>query len=354
MRLNQALFDRALFSLRELLAVTAAERFLVVEDGTLSARLVDAYVAAGRAVGAETVLAAYRSRNAISSREYGVFARASLYDDRALAPEALKGAMSASDVIVFLTSDLEVLFDESFRAIVRGPRRCAWHSYTEEDAFLRLMCESVEEADALQVFTTQVGDVIGRTREVVVESELGTSLRLRIGEHKVNVGTWYGPAGRGEAGVMFWPPGQVSTVPNAGTAEGTLVIDRSVAAPEFRPLLEPIRFEVEQGYVVSVDGGREGRLMARFLEGLDDREAYHLTELGMGTNPRCRLTGVAPHEDTHTLGCVSFALGADNHQGGTTKAGCHTDMTMSAATLVVDGTILVREGAFQVDALSSS
>jgi leucyl aminopeptidase (aminopeptidase T) len=135
-------------------------------------------------------------------------------------------------------------------------------------------------------------------------------------------------------------------MPNPRSAEGRLVIDRSVNAPEFRELLDPIGFTVEKGYVTKIEGGREARRMETFLASLDDGgEAYHLTELGVGTNKRCKVAGVAgPGEDTHTFGCVSLALGADVHLGGETVAGCHLDMTMRAATLTLDDQIVVDSG----------
>lgn len=94
----------------------------------------------------------------------------------------------------------------------------------------------------------------------------------------------------------------------------------------------------------------EAKRVGRFLASLDDDgEAYHLTELGVGTNKRCKLTGVAgPAEDTHTLGCVSLALGADIHLGGETRSACHLDMTMRSATLKLDGQLIVERGRLVV------
>jgi hypothetical protein len=349
---SQALVDRALVALRDLLAVGCEDRLLVVDDGTLSPRLIAAFTAAAGSIGAETVVVSYRPRRFLSMKQYGLFARASLESDAPLMPRALGHAMAGSDVIVILNSDIEILFDPRFRELASSSRRIAWIAYLDEESFLRLLPEGIDEADRLHAFTHRVAASLRRTREVRIESAAGTSLRLEIGAHAVNAGTWYGPGGRGSPGVMFWPGGQVATVPNASTAEGVLVIDRSVSAPEFRPLREPIRFTVERGYVVSLEGGHEARLMESFLAGLDDGgEAYHVTELGVGTSSRCRMTGVAgPCEDTHTLGCVSLALGADVHIGGTTRAGCHIDMTMSAATLIADGCPLVEAGEFPAGA----
>jgi 2,5-dihydroxypyridine 5,6-dioxygenase len=139
-------------------------------------------------------------------------------------------------------------------------------------------------------------------------------------------------------------------MPNARTANGYVVIDRSVNAPEFRELSDPIGFRVEDGYVTEIHGGVEARRMERFLARLDDEgEAYHLTELGVGTNKLCQVAGLAgPAEDTHTRGCVSLALGADVHLGGETIGACHLDMTMRFATLMLDEQLIVEEGRLVV------
>jgi leucyl aminopeptidase (aminopeptidase T) len=127
------------------------------------------------------------------------------------------------------------------------------------------------------------------------------------------------------------------------------VIDRSVNAPHFTQLSGPIDLRVEDGVVVDISGGADAQELSRWLASLDDPHVYNLTELGIGTNRRCHLAGVAaPCEDTHTLGCVSFALGADVHLGGVVSAPCHVDMTMRAATLELDGRRLVDAGALRI------
>ena len=102
-------------------------------------------------------------------------------------------------------------------------------------------------------------------------------------------------------------------------------------------------------YVTAIDGGSEAKKLRDWRAHEDDPEIYHPTELAFGTNGRCRLTGVAaPVEDTHTAGCVSFALGADVHIGGRTSAAAHIDMTMFSATLELDGRAIVRDGSLLI------
>jgi 2,5-dihydroxypyridine 5,6-dioxygenase len=190
---------------------------------------------------------------------------------------------------------------------------------------------------------------VRRTRQVVVRSGRDSELTLTLGDHRVNVSTGVHGSGGGFGGLEVWPGGQVSVVPDAGTAHGTLTITRSVNAPEFRELSEPIKITVREGYATDIRGGGEADRLRRWLESLDDPEATHLTELGIGTNALCEFAGVsAPCEDTHAQGCISFALGADVHLGGLTRSRCHVDMATGGATYVADGTTLVEAGELRL------
>lgn len=283
-------------------------------------------------------------------RVFGIFAGASLGNYEFGLPRPVLRAIEASDVVVILNSDLAMLFDQDFIALLAGNTRIAWVPYLDEDSFTRLLPNSRSEAMQLHELTTAVGEICSEGGEALVDSGADARLQCTLGDHRVNWGTGTYIAGKGYGGLDIWPGGQVSRVPNARSANGRLVIDRSISAPEFRELRDPIELTVEAGYVTRIDGGHEAHRLEAFLASREDNgEAFHLTELGLGTNRLCQLTAVAgPSEDTHTLGCVSFALGADTHLGGDTRAGCHVDMTIHAATLTLNDRILVENGVLRV------
>lgn len=344
--MNLLLLQRAMVAVRDCLGVEPGQEVLVVEDGTLSPRMTAAFVYGAKAIGANIMTFNYQPRHFISMREFGLFAGASLGRHDFSLPQPLLRAMEASDIVIILNSDMEMLFDEDFLSLLKGDRKMAWIPYIDEDSLLRLFPESAQEAMELHEITARAGNVFARSKEAVIRSDAGTNIRMNIGGYRINWGTGVFQADKGYGGLEIWPGGQISTMPNAHTAHGYLVIDRSVNAPEFRELLDPIKFTVENGYVTKIEGGIEARRMERFLANLDDDgEAYHLTELGVGTNKRCKVAGVAgPAEDTHTLGCVSLALGADVHLGGETRGACHLDMTMRSATLKLDDEVVVERG----------
>jgi hypothetical protein len=72
-RMNQALFDRAMVAIKDCLGVEPGQEALIVEDGTLSPRLTDAFVHCAKALGANVVTLGYQPRHFISMREFGLF-----------------------------------------------------------------------------------------------------------------------------------------------------------------------------------------------------------------------------------------------------------------------------------------
>ena len=321
---------------------------LVVHDGTMEDRVVDAFAAAVAAIGAEPMVMGYRPRSFVSMQVFGHFAAASLAGGRQV-PAAVVAAMDAADVAVVLNADLTPMFDAAFLDVARSSTRVGWIPYIGLDDMLRLLPATADEVDELLRRTAAVGEAVGGATDVRVTSPAGTDLALRIGQRRLNCSAGVHDPQRGFGGLEVLPGGQVSTVPDAGTAEGTLVIDRSVNAPEYKELLDPIVFTVSGGRVVGVDGGVEAERMERFLAGLNHPDVYSLTELGIGSNPRCTAAGRAgPCEDTHTLGAVSFALGADVHLGGEVRAPIHLDMTLRRPSLTLDGATLVDDGALMV------
>jgi hypothetical protein len=347
--MDQLLYRTARVNLERSMHLRPDERFLLVHDGSVSAGIIDTFVAAALSLDAEVTTLRYKPYRHVSMREFGLFAAASLEDDPQRLPETAAGAMAACDATLILNADLELLFDRRFLNLAETGPRITWAPYLDTDSLLRLLPSNAEEVDELYRTSTAVGDAVAAASTVVLEGDNGTSLRMRIGGQRINWSTGVHEAGKGYGGLEIWPGGQISTVPDAGTANGTLVIDRSVNAPEFKEVLDPIIFHVQEGQFTGIEGGVEADRLRRFLDRLDHPAVTNLTELGIGTNARCMAAGyVGPAEDTHTLGCISMALGADIHLGGMTRAPVHLDMTARHLSLALDGTTIVDDGRIAV------
>ncbi len=324
------------------LGLSAGDEVLIVWDETVTPDLVEGLRSAAITAGMRPYVLTYQPLNFRPMAEFGLFAGSSLPPEGLPIPRGLETALRSCPVIAFATSDVDFLmFSPAFKQILAGGTRVVSLSYLTTESAIRLLPTHVDEVRALGALTARGGALMAAATEVRVTSPAGTDVTMRLGQY----------SGRTHNGLVAMgtrqslPAGQVSRVPNDGTANGTVVIDRSIAANDFKALPEPVRFTVRDGSVTSIDGGLEAGKLRRWLEAHSDPRIFHLTELAFGTNHRCRLTGVAaPCEDTHTAGCVSFALGADVHIGGRTVAPAHIDMTMRDATLELDGNAVVKDG----------
>ncbi len=322
------------------LGLRAGQSLVVVWDGLTPRQLVDDIADVASGIAGEVVVAAYRPRVSLPLSRYCYFTQAAMAPTLQL-PASVIGAMREADAIVLALSDLEVLFSSEVREISGQGHQIIMLPYTDRAAARRLLPRSIAEVQALAGLTDAVGAIVRAAHTAHVRTPAGTDLTLEFGSDSTCV---YG--GRASAReIQILPGGQVSRMPAERTAQGVVVVDRTIAHGDYKALTESIRLTVHNGYVTDIDGGREADYLRGFLASLDDPEVYHLTELGVGLNPRCDKIGVnAPAEDTHAIGTASFALGCDSHLGGEVRAPVHIDMTMRAPTVAVDDLRLMVDG----------
>lgn len=322
------------------LQLAQGESLAVVSDGTVSQEFAQAVRIAAAEAGGEVIYVEYEPVAYRPLKEYCFFAGRSLKEPLKV-PEVLAAALHAADAIFLLISDMELMFSPSMKELMNEGKRVLMVFYLDTPAIRRMLFDNVRDVDDIRQKVERYGDLFEQGRTARVTSEEGTDLTLTLGQWEVRRRT--GVPRPGEFQIL--PPGQITRVPDDGSANGTLVIDRTVAANDYKALTEPIRMQVRDGNVVEIEGGMEARLLREFLESLNDPRVYHLTELAMGTNPKCKFSGIgAPAEDTHARGTVSFALGCDTHIGGGTPAPVHIDMTMRFPSLTIDEHEIIRNG----------
>lgn len=187
---------------------------------------------------------------------------------------------------------------------------------------------------------------------VHVSSPGGTDLELSIEGRKARVddGAFHTPGSGGNL-----PAGETYVSPANYTARGVIVFDGSVAVADgggaFVPK-KPVTVEIEGGRAVRLTGGAGARRLERSLvlgeeaaleqkgkSGWSDSrvEAYrfnarHLGELGIGLNPRARVTGNML-EDEKILGTCHFAIGANYDDDA--EAFIHLDCLVNKPTITV-------------------
>ena len=147
------------------------------------------------------------------------------------------------------------------------------------------------------------------------------------------------------------PAGETFLSPVVGSAEGTIVFDGSIASASGVLRIEtPIRVRLENGFVVSIEGGTEARALEETLQeaalrarqyeaegklkrGEGDRyakNARHLGELGIGVNRNARITGNML-EDEKVYGTCHFAIGSNYDEDAPSLI--HLDGLVSTPTI---------------------
>ena len=116
------------------------------------------------------------------------------------------------------------------------------------------------------------------------------------------------------------PCGEGFIAPLEGTAEGTLVVDGSIAG--IGRVAEPVALTVRDGHLTEANGADGARLLELLTEHGPD--GTNVAELGIGTNESAILTGNIL-EDEKILGTAHVAFGASAAIGGTVQVPVHLD-----------------------------
>ncbi|AZH25341.1 aminopeptidase [Haloplanus aerogenes] len=139
---------------------------------------------------------------------------------------------------------------------------------------------------------------------------------------------------------------EANVSPVEGTTEGTVVFDGAIPNLDIGVLEEPVRMEMEDGAVTSVEGGREAQRIADVWAEHDDPAVYNIAQLAVGMNPECPEFNGWFSNDHGRYGNVHFGIGTSSNLGGTTRAPVHFDAMMAEPTLELDGEVVLEDGEF--------
>jgi len=142
--------------------------------------------------------------------------------------------------------------------------------------------------------------------------------------------------------------GQVDWAPIEETINGSIVYDGSVNPPDELGLLrEPVRLEVKNGEVKSVQGGRSAKIYEKWLRSFNDRNMYVPAHISYGCNPGAKLTGNVL-EDERIWGVLEWGLGnqSETFEARNTRAASHSDGITLRPTLEAEGQLIISNGEY--------
>ena len=142
--------------------------------------------------------------------------------------------------------------------------------------------------------------------------------------------------------------GQVDWAPIEETINSTIVLDGAVWPPNELGLIKTaIVLEVKQGRVEAIRGGREAKMLEKWLAQFQDPAMYNLAHVAYGCNPGAKLSGQIV-EDERVWGSVEWGLGyqAQSFGGKAGPAKSHTDGICLETSIWMDDEQVSKDGHF--------
>jgi aminopeptidase len=207
---------------------------------------------------------------------------------------------------------------------------------------------------ALRKNAKNLKEMVDAGKEVRVTSPGGTDVKFSIVGRKGHYddGDFRFP---GKGGNL--PTGEVYMSPANGTTEGIIVFDGTVDLDTYaeRPDV-PVKVRYDKGYAVEITGGETAKKLNDLLErsatmarekGLkvEEKNARHLGELGIGLNPKARMS-CNILEDEKVGGTVHFAIGMNLENDA--HALNHLDCLVLKPDVLIDGKLVMKEGKLLV------
>ena len=182
-----------------------------------------------------------------------------------------------------------------------------------------------------------------------VKSAAGTDLAINLTGAQVG-GGWGYTARPGT--ISHWPGGLCLAFPAQGSVNGRLVMAEGDVNLTFKRYLEkPIELIVENDFVTRINGnGLDADLMRSYFAAWGDKEAYAVSHVGWGMNPKARWDAMAFYDKNDFNGTElrAFAGNFLYSTGANEVAKRHTpghfDLPLRGCTVALDGVTVVDAG----------
>jgi 2,5-dihydroxypyridine 5,6-dioxygenase len=257
-------------------------------------------------------------------------------------PAAVR-ALSACEIVIDCTVEGLLHAPETPELLAAGTR-IFMISNEHPEILERLMPDP-----ALQPKVATAMEMLRKARQMRVTSAAGTDLAIEVAGAPVRGNAGYlDPAAK----VAYWPGGLCLCFPKAGTVNGTLVMAPGDVNLTFKRYLEtPIRLSIERDYVTAIDGdGLDAELMRSYIAAWEERDAYAVSHVGWGMNPRARWDALALYDKADLNGTelrafagnFLYSTGANETAGRFTRG--HFDLPLRHCTIALDNKVIVERG----------
>lgn len=255
-------------------------------------------------------------------------------------PAAL-AALKSSDMVIDL---MTLLFSPEQGEILESGTRILLA--VEPPELLMRLVPSIEDRDRVE----SAARLLQGAKEMRVTSAAGTDLQCPLGQYPaIQEYGFVDQPGRWD----HWPSGFILTWPNEGQTNGKIVLDAGdILLPQKSYMREPVTLTIVDGYCTKIEGGVDAELLEDYMASFDDTEAYAMSHIGWGLQPRARWSGLSLYDREATtgqearsfLGNFLCSLGPNNEAGGSRVTACHIDIPIRNCTIRLDGKEVVAHG----------
>jgi 2,5-dihydroxypyridine 5,6-dioxygenase len=254
---------------------------------------------------------------------------------------AALAALKGSDMVIDL---MTLLFSPEQGEILEGGTRILLA--VEPPELLVRLLPTVQDRERVEAAARRLAGA----KEMHVTSAAGTDLRCPLGQYPaIKEYGFVDQPGRWD----HWPSGFILTWPNEGQTNGTIVLDTGdILLPQKSYLTAPVALTLTDGYCTKIEGGVDAKLLEDYMGSFNDPEAYAMSHIGWGLQPRARWSGMSLYDREATtgqearsfLGNFLCSLGPNNEVGGSRLTACHIDIPIRNCTVRLDGEDVVTRG----------
>ena len=133
--------------------------------------------------------------------------------------------------------------------------------------------------------------------------------------------------------------------------QGTAVLQPGdLVFPFARYVVEPVRMEIKDGMVKSVEGGLDAMFIRDYMASYDDDRGYAVSHIGWGLNENARWDAMTLSPESMGVdarsfhGSVMFSTGPNTHHGGENDTLCHVDIPMRDCSVHLDDELIIDHG----------
>ena len=252
-------------------------------------------------------------------------------------------ALASSVLVVDLTVE-GLLHAVELPAILSGGARVLMISNEHPEALERLLPDETLEPKVRAGMR-----LLKSAKAMRVTSSAGTDLTIKL-EGARPGGVWGYTSKAGT--VAHWPGGLCLAFPAAGSVNGKLVLAPGDVNLTFkRYLRDSIALTVDNDYVTRIEGeGVDADMMRGYFEAWGDRDAYGVSHVGWGMNPKARWDAMSFYDGRDFNGTelrafagnFLYSTGANEVAGRYTLG--HFDLPLRRCTIALDGKTIVEQG----------